>query len=238
MHERDTPSNPREQIITLLESDFTTPERRALAQRGEEEGNALSSFLAGAVSIEDIEARFASEECAQLATSTAQALERAAITNSFKGIIVGYIMKAYAFESRVDEIVSPYRLGFLGDKGLNGEGIYDPDQAKAIEGQALRGFLLDITNKQVLVPENEDEEGSKPIIRNRLAYAQAIDAFDAWSLDYMTTYGEDAFTGVEPNAHLEAAQRVHIMSQEESEESGWADIIERLKQLRRRDEPE
>jgi len=242
MHERysGTGPTPREQLIGLLSSDFTTPERKALAQRGAEEGNALSGFLSRVVSTEDIEARLASEECTRLAAWTAQTLETAAITDSFKNLIIGYLIKAYAFESEINELVSPYRLGFLGEEGLSGEGIYDPGQAKDIEGRALRGFLHDITTNQLLVPEikDETEEDPEPIILNPAAYAQAMDAFDAWTLDYMTTYGEDAFAGIEPGAHLEAAQRVHIISQEEAEESGWADIIERLRQLRAQDEPE
>ena len=227
MHEQNegiTP-NPRELLIALLESDYTTEERRAYAQRGKE-GSVLADFLSRVVSIEDINARLMSEECLQLGNSVAQTLESAAITSSFKSIIVSYAIRAYTHQSKVNELVSPHRLGFLGDEGLNGEGIYDPAQAKAIESRALRGFLQGITDTHVLMPDNDSP---RPYIFDPKGYAQAMDAFDAWSLDYSSTYGEDAFTGVESNAHL---SMVHVMSKEEADESGWADILDRLRQLR------
>jgi len=229
-HEQDASDQPRpkQELISLLSKDFTPPERQAAL----DDSNALSRFLAIARVKEDIEERTASDECAQLAASAAQALETAPITDSFKGIITGHLVRAYAWESAVDDSVSSDRLGLL-----SGDGIFDAAEAKIIEAQALRGFLFDIVNNQVLLPDDEGElEEAGPIIPNPALYVQLMEAFDSWALDYLTAYSEDAFAGIEPEAYLDAAKRVRIIPREESEEIGWAEMIERLRELKQKQE--
>ncbi len=238
------PPSPREELAALLSIDFTLPEKAAAEQEAEREAAereaaggvsalSLKGFLAKSRAVEDIEARLESDECAELLGKVSGLLEAAPVTDSFKGIIVGHMMRAYAWETKVDELVSPERLGLVG-----GEGIFDPEQAKPIESQALRGFLFDITNNHVLVPEGEGvEEGAEPIIPDPAVYAIAMEGFDAWTLDYMTTYSEDAFAGIDPEAYREAAKRVRVMTEEESVESGFSGLIEKLRELRDKNPP-
>lgn len=233
MHEQGNfQPGPREQLIDLLSRDYTTPEREEYERRGTEEGNALSSFLARALSLEDVEQRLDSEECMEIMESASAALDKAPITISFKGFIIGHLVKAYTHETRADDSVSLNNLGFLDSAGLPEQGIYDPDKAKAIEGAALRRFLFDITSRQVLVSEDEVQ---RPIIPNPALYARSMDAFDEWTVDYISKYGEDPFTGMDAGEHLDAAARVRIISEEEASESGWGEIIVRLRQLRGED---
>lgn len=234
MREQDIkPKDPREELIELLSIDLRSDEEKALDQEPEDTFAAptLSTFLLRSRAIEDIQARFESEECAELAVKASQLLESTSITESFKGLIVGYLVQAYAYEKKVDEIVSPTSLGIVG-----GEGIFDAEASKEIEARALRGYLFDIINKQVLVARNEETDEPVAIVRNRDAYDETMGFFDAWTLDFIGTYGEDVFAGIElDDYYIDAATQAHLVTEEEAEESGWADIVNKLRKLREDD---
>lgn len=238
--DKGIPPTPREQLIGLLSLDFTRPEAKAaqeaIAEREASGGIAapnLHEFLAMVRTPEDAAERLGSEEGQKLIAETAEALETAHITESFKGVIAAYFARAYAWEESINKAVSPERLGFL-----DGDGIFDAGRAQELEKQALRQVILNIASEHLIIPEGEDEtEIHKPIVRNPVAYTQAIDGFDAWTMEYLATYGEDPLAGTEPDAHLEAAKRARIITDEEAEESGFAELIERLRKLKEESGP-
>lgn len=227
-HEREPMFDPKEQLIALLSVDYRTAEEQSL-ELTDTGFTSLKAFIAKARDPERIIERFESNECEQLAENAAQALDSAAITDAFKDTILGHIIKAYTWEQRVAETFSARELGLL-----DGNGIFDPKLAQELEARALRGFLYDTVNKCVLVPDNREDR--QPIIRNPGEYAQLMDVFDAWTLDYVSAYGEDAFAGIDPGMYLDIAQPVQSFSKEETQKSGWGKIFDQLRKLREEDE--
>lgn len=221
----DDPSSPKEALVALLSSDFTPSETQDVMD--DPGAGVLARFVAASRAKKAVSQRFGSEECAALGNQTARILESSPITPSFKSFIISYVLRAYAFESSVAEVASPSRLGLL-----SGEGIFDAEKAKDIEAQTLRGFLFDIVNTQIFIAESEPALETTPLIPNPVAYKALMDNFDAWALDYLTAYGEDAFAGVDPEIHMAAATRVRVVSAEEIKEKGWNNVIERLRRLR------
>jgi hypothetical protein len=231
MHEvtRDDGS-PQGHLISLLQADFTSPDKTALVGRATVENNALAGLLSQARGIEDIDARFASEENVELGEAVERLVEPAPVTESFKGFIAHEVRKAHAWQSRVDEVVAPDRLGLL-----SGEGIFDRAHAKDIEGQALRGYFFDIFNGYTVSPGEGDGALPPLLLRPDVRPSDFVDAVNtliAWASDYEQTYGEDPSADLEPEAYLAAVPKARVMSQEEVEQDPrWKGILEILKQL-------
>jgi hypothetical protein len=222
--------SPQERLISLLQADFTPPDKTALADRAKAENSALVGLLSQARSVEDIDARFESEENVELGEAVERLVEPAPVTESFKGFIAHEVRKAHAWQSRVDEVVAPDRLGLV-----SGGGIFDRAHAKDIEGQTLRGYFFDILNGYTLSPEEEDGDLPPLVLKPDVRpsdFVDAVNALVAWASDYEQTYGEAPSADLEPEAYLAAAPRARVMSQEEMEQDPrWKGILEILKQL-------
>lgn len=226
MNERDQERAPSSKDILygLVSRDYA--DERQIADR--QDPNALLRFLASTVSVEDVEERINSPECADLILTTTVALENAQITDSFKGFITGNVIKAFAYQTSIDESVSAENLGLNTDNYPGG--IYDSTEARTLEGQALRRYLLEITKTYILIPDDLGDRS--PIVMEPGSFAHAMMFFDEWSLDYVARYGADVLDGVPLGSHMEWAQIVHIMRPGEIEDTGWVNLIEALKDLR------
>lgn len=156
-YEQHQDSDPKQRLIALLQADFTSPDKAALAHQAEAEGHALAGFLAHAVSIDEIDARLASEENVELGQAVERLLESASVTTSFKGFISHEVRLAHAWQDSVDDVVSPERLGLL-----SGEGIFDPARAEDLEAQALRGRMFDVMHRYTTAFSIEGEDKTVP----------------------------------------------------------------------------
>jgi hypothetical protein len=187
------------------------------------QASALEKFVASARTPENIQERFEHEVCKRLVNETTQILETAPVTTAFKSFVLGNIIKAYVYESKIDDAISPARLGLL-----EGEGIFDAAKSGDIEGQVLRGFLYDIVNRQLRIT---DEPDARVISLNPAEYTQLVAAFDQWSLDYIAAYGTDALEGVDVAAFMAAAP--HVVNMSEAEAGAWAEIFKKLRRSRK-----
>jgi hypothetical protein len=249
-HEHHQDNDPRQRLLGLLQAAFTTPEQQALEAEAESGGNALAGLLAHARSTEDIDARYASAENVELGQAVERLVGPAPVTDSFKGFIAHKVREAHAWQTKVDDVVAPDRLGLR-----QGEGIFDPVQAKDIEGQTLRGYLFDLLHRYTRRPTDEDtnDQGMlllppgkeiddlpplwlKPGVRPRDLIA-AGDTLVTWADDYEQTYGEDPGDGLDPEAYLDAVPKIPIKSYEAAEKDPkLKGLIELLRRLR--DEPD
>lgn len=225
-HEHRHDNDPKQRLISLLQADFTPPDTQALAREAGD--NALKDLLANVRSVDDIDARYASEENTELGEAVERLVEPAPVTASFKGFIAHKVREAHAWRSKVDDIVSPARLGLL-----SGEGIFDAGRGRDIEAQALRGYAFDIMHRYTTTFAIEGEGATAPgqLFLTGIAkpgdYRKAVDIFDEWTDDYQQTYDEDPFEGLEEEAFLDAGGRLVV-----PEGSGMAGLIRRLRQLR------
>jgi hypothetical protein len=219
------------QLKALLVSDFTPPESDAYAKEAAETGNALASFLSVARGVEGIDARMGSSENITLGEAVAGLLAPASVTDSFKRFIAGRVRRAHAWETVVDEVVAPDRLGLT-----SGTGIFDPTRAKDIEAQALRGRAFDIMHEYTSTPVDEDGDPVTDLPPLLLRpgvwprdYVQALDELSSWAEDYANTYGEDPGEGLDAGVYLDAARKSTVISEVDPLMS---DFLERLRQLR------
>jgi hypothetical protein len=224
-------SDPKQELIVLLQMDFTSPSTEAWAQKAVAEDDALAGLLANVRSIEAIDARLSSEENAELGRAVDRLVEPAPVTNSFKGFIVNEVRQAHAWESKASDAVAPDRLGLL-----SGDGIFDPAQAQDIEAHALRGYAFDIVRTYTVAPDKIGEDNLphlllRPSVRPS-DYAESLGRLQEWGADYKSTYGEDALASIDPRAFIDTAGLVRVMTEEEAEEGGWNDLFERLQELR------
>jgi hypothetical protein len=219
--------DPRQQLVSLLQTDYT-PQDRAASPPADSD-NAFHSFLARARPVEDIDARFASEESIQLGQTVETLLEPAPVTTSFKGFIAQAVRKAHAWRAKVDNAVSPDRLGLL-----SGQGIFDPVQAREIEVQTLRGRMFDLLHRYTIAPDTDIEAETgvpKLLLRPGVRpndYAEGVARLDEWTADYQRTYGEDPFDGLEPDAYQDAAPKAHATGRDRFFEP-LESILERLR---------
>lgn len=229
-HEHDQGDDPRRRLISLLQVDFTTSEQQALEAEAAAEESALKSLLADVQSIEDIDMRYASAENIELGQAVERLVEPAPITDSFKGFIAHKVREAHAWQTKVDDVVGPDRLGLL-----SGEGIFDPERAQDVEAQTLRGYAFDIVHRYTVAPTGDTDDLPalllKPGVRPR-DYAAATDTLVIWADDYEQTYDEDPGAGIDPGAYLDAAPQAPVRSQEEAENDPMTKgLIELLRQL-------
>ncbi len=220
------PSDPYAALAAFLTADYRSDENRAIDE--DPEAKAFDKFLAKARTHEDIEERLMSTENVQIGIEVQKLLERAAITESFKGFIVNAVRHAHASERQVTEALSPDRLGITG----SGE-IFDPEVAPEIEAQVLRGYLHDIIKKHVVIV-TEDGIESTPIILQLSDYTEAMMTLIIWIGDYMQTYdGESPLGEMDMEAFIAAADRAEV----QPPGSEWSQMFERFQQLREREEP-
>ena len=236
MHE-DTPGDrlpaPRQHLVSLLETDFTQPDAREIAQPSND--NALTSLITRVQPVEEIDARLSSEENVQLGHSVEELLAPAPVTTSFKAYVANEVRQAHAWKSKVGGAVSPGKLGIL-----SGEGIFDPKQAGDIEAQMLRGYAFDIVHRYTVAPTAADEADLPPLLlkpgMRPSDFTEAVDRFYEWIADYRQMYGNDPFEGLEQEAYLDAVPQAEMMPEGELGSTGWNHIAERLKQLRDKSE--
>lgn len=231
MSEQDPASaDPRQQLAALLTLDFTPTEREAVIERAEQEGDALGSLLAAAVSVEEIDARLASDENVALGEQVAELVAPAPITESFKGFIAGEVRRAHAWRTRVGEAVAPDRLGLVTG------GIFDPERARDVEGQAIRGHVFDLLRRYTSVTSSDEASEPDALVprtgKRPQDFAEAIDHLHAWEADYEETYGENPFEGVDAEAYLAALPRIKKVRPEDEAESGFRRIAQKLHELR------
>jgi hypothetical protein len=222
----------REKLISLLQADFISPEKQAVAERAAVGGSALGSLLANACVSEDIDARLASDENTEIGQAVERFLEPAPVTRSFKEFIAGEVRRAHAWETKVDEIVSPGRLGLI-----NGDGIFDPAKAKDLEAQALRGRMFDVMHRytNALTIEGEDETVPPHLFLTGAGrpsdYKAAVDVLDEWGHDYQNSYDEDPFEGLDHKAFMDAGGRVAV-----PKDWAMAKLIKHLRKAQELDE--
>jgi hypothetical protein len=234
MHEAtsDYPA-PRERIISLLQADFTPSDKTALADRAGAEDNALAGLLAQARGTEDFDARWSSEESAELGQAVERLTGPAPVTLAFKGFIANEVRQAHAWQRKVDDVVSPERLGIQ-----SGEGIFDAAQAQEIEAQTLRAYSFRIID-QFIAATIEGEDSTTPpqlFLAGSVRpsdYREAVDILDEWTADYQRTYDNDPFDGVDRGVSLGAIGRIVV-----PKGSGTAELIKHLRQLRAEGEQE
>lgn len=222
MHEQQRHGDtPREQLIALLQWNFTQP-----ASGSEHGGSALTDFLRDARSVEDIDVRFASAGNLELGEAVERLLAPAPVTRSFKRFIASEVRRAHAWQSTVDDVVAPDRLGLL-----SGEGIFDPAHSKDLEAQALRGRAFDIMHRYTtaFTVEGEDETIPPQLFLTGSVrpsdYTQAVDVLDEWGGEYRQTYDEDPFEGLPGEVFLDAGGRVAV-----PKDSGMAGLVKRLRE--------
>lgn len=224
-------SDPKQELIALLQMDFTSPNTEAWAQKAVAEDDALAGLLANVRSVEGIDARLSSEENAELGQAVERLVEPAPVTNSFKGFIVNEVKQAHAWESQVRDAVAPDRLGLL-----SGNGIFDPAQVKDIETQALRGYVFDIIHTRTVATDTVDDDNLpelllKPGIRPS-DYVEEVNRLFQWIIDYRQTYDDGLFETLEIDAFLDGARKVRTVSQEEMmADPTLRGILEILRQL-------
>ncbi|MGH2878765.1 MAG: hypothetical protein ACRDK4_04055 [Solirubrobacteraceae bacterium] len=222
---------PKQRLTTLLQADFTSSESKAFAQQAKED-NALASFLAHAVSVEDIDTRFASDENMALGEQVAALVAPAPITDSFKGFIVGEVRRAHAWQTSVDPVVAPDRLGLA-----SGEGIFDPERSREIEEQTIRGRAYDVLRHYTSSSSADSSElpqlGLRPGRRPR-DFSAALNQLLTWEADCTQTYGKDPFEDVDKEALLAAAPRATYVEvdKEGDNELSLGNIVRRLQELR------
>jgi len=236
MHEHDpSGQSPHQQLIDLLTADFRPSPSEPESPINED--NALARFLAHTVSAEEVDERFHSLESIDLGEQSEILLRPAQITIAFKMFITERIRHAYAHQTKVDEAISPERLGIA-----TGEGIFDAGQAKDIEAQILRGHAFDVIKRYLIAPENAEEHGLPPqVLRPGIRPSDASNAISLlhfWTQDFQATYGEDPFEGTR-EAYQDVSIKAQVIDVEgEGDETGWGDFIERLNQLRQQREQE
>lgn len=224
-------SDPKQELIALLQMDFTSPDTEAWAQKAVDEDDALAGLLANARSIETIEARLTSSENAKLGQAVERLVEPALITDSFKDFIVNEVKQAHAWESKVSDAVAPDRLGLL-----SGDGIFDFRQATDIESRALRGYIFDIIHTRTIATDTVGEDNLphlllKPGVRPS-DYVDEVNRLFQWIADYRQTYDDDLFEALEIEAFLDGARKVRTVSQEEMmTDPALRGILEMLKQI-------
>jgi hypothetical protein len=233
--EQHRDNDPRQRLVSLLQVDFTPPEKEVLAQ--EAGNNLLMGLLASVRSIEDIDARYSSDENIELGQAVERLVEPAPVTDSFKGFIAHKVREAYAWEQKVDDMVSPDRLGLL-----HGDGIFDSERAQEIEAQTLRGYVFDIMNRYTVTPDTDDADLPPLLLMPGVRpsdYTAALERLRDWASDYIHTYHEDPFEGLQGEAYLAAAQKAHVMSKEEiaarEQDPLWMGFYDLLRQLYKED---
>lgn len=224
---------PRQQLIALLQSDFTPDEQPAPAP-----GNALGDLIAHAYSTEDLDARMVSEESMALGEMIKLLLEPAPTTESFKNCVAYEVRRAYAHQDKVSEVVAPERLGLL-----SGEGIFDPAQAKDLEAQTLVEYSFDFVKRYMIVagPPRYPEPTIMQGPARPHEYREAVDYFVDWLEDYRQTYVEDPLAGTDYNAYIAAALTRFPMDQENVieglERQDFVRLLERVSRVRDEDQP-
>jgi hypothetical protein len=220
-----------EQLKTLLVSDFMPPDTEARIKEADESGSVLGAFLAAARTVEDIDAQMAAPENHALGETVERLLEPAPVTGSFKRFIAGRVRRAQAWETVVDEVVAPDRLGLT-----SGAGIFDPSRAKNIELQTLRGWTFDIIHENTFTVVDEDCEPvtDLPPVSLRSTvwpkdYVESVTELFAWTEDYVRTYGEDPYEGLDDGAYLDAVPKAVLRSEVDPL---MADFLDRLGRLR------
>jgi hypothetical protein len=222
--------SPRQQLISLLQSDF-----RPRATEGDElsdDGNALKSFLRHARSVEGIEARLQTENNLRLGQSLVELLAPATVTDSFKAFIVNEVRQAHAWENKVTDAVAPDRLGIV-----SGEGIFDPSQAQELEAQTLRALAFDVFQKDIIVLEGDIPDlprlAPRPG-RRPTDCIEAVDRFVSWHADYSDVYGSDPFQRIELSAYLDATLKAKVEPESELQwmDWNWTLVVEELRRLR------
>ena len=193
MHEQHHDSPRHQRLISLLQADFTPPDKQALAER--RGGSALTRLLAASRAIEDIDERFESDDNIELGEAVERLVAPAPVSPAFKGFITGEIRRAHAWQSKVDSVVSPDRLGLL-----SGEGIFDPTIAQSLEGRALRGRVADIYRRFMVASDAERRDPDLPLlprpgVRPR-DVVTAVDQVEDWIADYERTYGDEVIEDV------------------------------------------
>lgn len=210
----------------MLRADFTPPSEKPSQ---EIEDNAFASLLAHHVlqPVERIDAKYVSAENVELGQAIERLVEPAPVTASFKGFIADEVRRAHAWGGKVDEVVSPERLGLQ-----SGEGIFDAAQAQDIEVRTLRAYSFRIIDQFIAATiEGEDETASPQLFllgsTRPSDYRTAVDALDEWIADYKRTYDDDPFDGLDREVTLSAIGQIVV-----PEGSGTAELIKRLRQIR------
>lgn len=223
MHEQRPQATRRQDLIGVLRTDWTTPERRELlVQEEREPSNALAGLLAHSVVVEEVDARASSDENSQLGNIMARLLDPAPITESFKRAIAAEVQLAHALQEPVSEAVSPERLGLT-----DGEGIFDPEHAKMIEADYLRGVIHALIQPLVLVPVDESGREGQPFLRRIAPHElETLSEAGAWHEEYNLIHGY-LDVQLDPDELLSTAQRVHRQAEPNEQAIEWNQLLQR-----------
>lgn len=193
------------------------------------ENNALAVFLRHAQSAETIDARFESDESAELGEKVAALLEPAPVTDAFKEVIAYEVRRAHAWRGALSDAVAPDRLGLL-----SGSGLFDPVQAQEIEAQALRSYLAEMMQVHAIrIPREDDTPALEPGGTRPRDFTEALERLERWVGDFREGYEADPFDGMDLEAFEAAAPEIHVMTAKEA--TGWSSVFERLRELREDD---
>lgn len=214
---------PVKQLLEVLTIDHTPPEKQAIINSPY--ASELEKYDAATVNEARAHERLYSPESVALHNRVKSILEASPATDIFKNLIATYAAKAYIFESRLDDYVSPDVLGLTN----GGYGIFDPFEVQGIETGRIHGLLFHIIESQIITGKDpSNPEQTTTVVINPKRFNPLLTYLKEWNMDFMLHYGESAFDTSDPIMY---AKLTHKLDGLDPTTPHLGNVVNRLSQL-------